>query len=160
MSASSNHRNWQIDSLEKSIIIAEQLLLSISDPAIFDKRDGGDGWTISEVLGHLLDAEIGFFNRAKITVDQDNPKLPFTDPNQSVIDKGYASQDAMDIFQQWQTNRVPFVAYLRSLSEDDAIWERAAQHPKRGRFTLTDQLMLAAWHDTNHIHQIVKIINE
>lgn len=160
MSALSTHRNWQIDSLEKSIVIAEQLLLSISDPAIFEKRDGGDGWTISEVLGHLLDAEIGFFNRAKITIEQDNPDLPFSDPNQSVIEKGYANQNAIDIFKQWKTNRSPFLEYLRSLPQDDATWERAAQHPRRGHFTLTDQLMLAAWHDTNHIHQIVKIINE
>ena len=160
MSASSAHRNWQIDSMEKSIIIAEQLLSSISDPAIFDKRDGGDGWTISEVLGHLVETEAGFFDRAKLTIETYNPQLPYSDPNQTVIDKGYANQNAMDIFQKWQANRVPYLAYLRSLPEDDATWERAAQHPKRGAFTLTDQLMLAAWHDTNHIHQIVKIINK
>lgn len=158
MSALATHRNWQIDSMEKSIIIAEQLLLSISDPTIFDKRDGGDGWTISEVLGHLVETEVGFYDRMKLTIETDNPPLPMSDPNQTVIDKGYANQDAMDVFQQWQTHRVPFIVYLRSLPDDDATWERPAQHPRRGAFTLTDQLMLAAWHDTNHIHQIVKII--
>jgi uncharacterized damage-inducible protein DinB len=160
MSALATHRNWQIDSMEKSIIIAEQLILSISDSTVFDKRDGGDGWTITEVLGHLLEAEIGFYDRAKLTIETDNPQLPMSDPNQTVIDKGYASQNAMDILQQWQAHRVPFIAYLQSLPDDDVTWERPAQHPKRGAFTLTDQLMLAAWHDTNHIHQIVKIINE
>jgi uncharacterized damage-inducible protein DinB len=151
-------RNWQLDSMEKSLLIAEQLLLSISDSLIFDKRDGRDGWTISEVFGHLLDAEVSFYNRAKLTIEQDNPPLPLSDPNQIVIEKGYANQNAMDIFKQWQESRVPYLDYLRSLPEDNATWERTAQHPRRGEITLTEQLMLAAWHDTNHLHQIAKII--
>jgi uncharacterized damage-inducible protein DinB len=154
------YRSWQFDSMEKSLVIAEQIITTIADSSVFDKRDGGDGWTISEVLGHLADVEAIFHDRTKLTVENDNPKLPFPDPNQLVIEHGFASQKAMAVLKQWQANRVPFLEYLKSLPEDEATWERSAQHPTRGNFTLNDQLMLTAWHDTNHIHQIVKIINE
>jgi uncharacterized damage-inducible protein DinB len=159
MPAMSVYRNWQFDSMEKSLIIADQMLSSLSDLSVFDKRDGGDGWTISEVLGHLVDVEAIFHERARLTIESDNPDLPFSDPNELVIEHGFAGQNARDVFKQWQVNRAPFLAYLKSLSDDETTWERPAQHPTRGNFTLNDQLMLAAWHDTNHIHQIVKIIN-
>lgn len=155
----SAYRSWQFDAMEKSLVIAKQILSSLSEPSVFEKRDGGDGWTISEVLGHLADVEAIFLERAKLTIETNNPKLPFSDPNELVIEHGFANQNAMDVFKQWQANRAPFLEFLKSLPEDEATWERPAQHPTRGNFTLTDQLMLAAWHDTNHIHQIVKIIN-
>jgi uncharacterized damage-inducible protein DinB len=155
----SAYRSWQFDSMEKNLVIAEQILSSLSDPSVFEKRDGGDGWTISEVLGHLADVEAIFHDRAKLTVESDNPELPFSDPNELVIEHGFASQNAMDVLGQWKANRATFLEYLKSLPEGEATWERPAQHPKRGNFTLNDQLMLATWHDTNHLHQIVKIIN-
>ena len=153
------YRNWQFDSMEKNLVIAGQIVTTITDLSVFDKRDGGDGWTISEVLGHLADIEAIFHDRAKLTVESDNPQLPFPNPNQLVIEHGFATQKAMDVFKQWQTNRVPFLEYLKALPEDEVTWERPAQHPTRGNFTLNDQLMLTTWHDTNHIHQIMKIIN-
>lgn len=160
MDSLSMYRSWQFDAMEKSLVIAEQMLSSLSNPSVFEKRDGGDGWTISEVLGHLADVDTLFHERAKLTVESDNPTLPFSEPNELVIEHGFASQNAIDVFQQWKTNRAPFLEFLKALPEDQATWERPAQHPTRGNFTLTDQLMLATWHDTNHLHQIVKIINE
>lgn len=158
MQAMSVIRNWQIDMMNKNIDVLKQILTSVDQEA-FGKRDAGDGWTIAEVLGHLLEAERGFYERAKLTIDTDNPQLPYSDPAQVVIEKGYASKDAMALYEEWVTARQAYIAYLQSLPEDDDLWERPAQHPRRGRFTIHDQLFLAAWHDVNHIEQIVKIIH-
>ena len=155
----SMYRTWYFDSMEKSLVILEQLLSSITDISLKDKRDGGNGWTISEVVGHLVDTEHLFLERAKLTVDDDNPILPSANPDEKVIQKGYASQDALDLLQQWRNVRADFMDYLKSLPDDESTWERPAKHPSRGDFSLNMQLALASWHDTNHIHQIVKIIN-
>lgn len=159
MQTTSGYRDWHFDSMRKNLLIMSQIIVNIIDESVFDKRDGEDGWTISEVLGHLAAVEAIFLERAQLTMNEDNPQLPFSDPNQQVIDLGFASQDALDILQQWKDNRMRFLAYLQSLPTDDATWERTAQHPRRGAFTLFDQLSLASWHDTNHIHQIIKIIH-
>jgi hypothetical protein len=42
----------------------------------------------------------------------------------------------------------------------DSDWERAASHPKRGLFTLNDQLLLTTWHDMNHSEQMARILAE
>lgn len=160
MQAMSVFRSWQLDAMKKNLANIERVLTTIIDESVFDKRDGGDGWTISEVMGHLKDVEAIFLQRAKITIEQDNPPLPFSNPDKTVREGGYASQPPMSVYEQWKINRLAFFEYLKSLPDDEDTWERSAQHPNRGKFTLNDQLMLAAWHDTNHLHQIVSIINQ
>lgn len=154
------HRDWQFDAMAKNLVIADHILTNITDESVFSKRDGGDGWTISEVLGHLADYELIFQERVRLTIEEDNPLLPAPDQDNLVKEHGFADQDALDVFKQWQTNRAPFLDYLKSLPDDDRLWERPARHPRRGDFTLGGLLLLFAWHDTNHIHQIIDIINQ
>lgn len=157
MQVMSVFRNWQLKAMQKNLLTIEHVVMSISDQAVFDRRDGGDGWTICEVLGHLADFDAIFHERARCVVETDDHPAPFPDPNALVIENGYARQDALDVLAQWKSNRVPYHDYLTSLPGDEEVWERP-HHAKRGGFTLNDQLMLTAYHDNDHLHQIVKII--
>ena len=65
MQAMARYRRWQLWALEKNLLNIQHLLSTISDPAAFDRRDGGDGWTISEILGHLYDVDSAFLARAR-----------------------------------------------------------------------------------------------
>ena len=156
--AMSVFRNWQLKAMQKNLLTLEHIVMSISDQAVFDRRDGGDGWTISEVLGHLADFDAIFHERARCVVETDDHPASFPNPNALVIEKGYARQDALDVLAQWKSNRVPYHDYLTSLPGDEEVWERPYHAKRGGGFTLNDQLMLTAYHDNDHLHQIVKII--
>lgn len=160
MQAMSRYRRWQLMALEKNLLNMQHLLSSISDPAAFDRRDGGDGWIISEVLGHLVDVDSAFLARATaISAGDDPPQSSGRSPDEMVLAAGYAEQDALDLFEQWKAARQSYHALMASLPEDDeALWQRPGRAADGGGFTLNDQLVLSAYHDVDHLHQIVKII--
>jgi uncharacterized damage-inducible protein DinB len=151
-------RDWQITQLEKGTQIVESLLADIPVQAMTTYRDSGDGWTALEVLCHLRDYDEVFLHRATITVEQDNPDLPNPDPDALASERRYNEQDVMDVLATWKERRATYLEYLKARSEDD--WERPAKHPRRGPFTLHDQLFLTVWHDTNHIEQMTRILAE
>ncbi len=160
MSPMPRYRRWQLWALEKNLLNYEHLIGTISDPDAFKRRDGGDGWTISEVLGHLADVDSYFLQRARALAENtDLPPSSGRSPDEMVIEAGYAVQDAADLLEKWKAVRVPYHAVLASLPEDDEeLWERPGRAADGGGFTLNDQLVLSAYHDLDHIHQIVKII--
>ena len=160
MQALSRYRRWQLWAMEKNPVNIEQVVTSISDPGAFDRRDGGDGWTISEVLGHLADVDSYFMRRASALAEgSELPQSSGKSPDEMVIEAAYAKQDALDLLEKWKQGRAPYHALMASLPEDDeALWERPGRDADGGGFTLNDQLVLTAYHDCDHLHQIVKII--
>ena len=160
MSPMARYRRWQISALEKNMLNIEHVVSTISDPEIFDKRDGGDGWNISEVLGHLADTDGYFLARARALVEGvDPPQGSGKSVDERVKDAGYAEQDAAELLQRWLQVSAAYHEYMASLPEDDEeLWERPGRDADGGGFTLNDQLVLSAFHDLDHLHQIVKII--
>ncbi len=158
MNAASMIRDLYFDQLRRTQLSVRHILdLSEREP-LLTYRDGGTGWTVTEILCHLRDFESVFLERAQLTANSDFPDLPFPDPDQLAIDHHYAAEQTWQAFEDWQRRRRAFLEFLECLEED--AWERAANHPTRGRFTLKQQLALAAWHDVNHIEQITRILQE
>ena len=153
-----NIRGWQFSQMEKMISTLDYVLHSVPEETLSTVRDGGDGWTVLEVLGHLNDFEAIFHERAQLTVTQDMPDLPFPNHDQLVIDNAYNSQTVDAIYGAWKSKREAYIAYLKGLNTN--AWERRANHPSRGAFTLNDQLFLTLWHDSNHLEQIAHILRD
>lgn len=158
MYAASMIRNLYFDQLRRAQLSLRHILEASERDAFRAYRDGGTGWTVTEVLCHLRDFESVFLERAQLTVNNDFPDIPFPDPDQLAIDHHYADEQAWQAFEDWQRRRRAMLEFLECQEED--VWERAANHPTRGRFTLNQQLALAAWHDVNHIEQITRILAE
>ena len=160
MQALPKYRRWQLWAMEKNPVNIEQVLTSIADPSAFDRRDGGDGWTISEVLGHLGDVDSYFMARARaLSENNEPPSSSGRSQDEMVKEAGYAGQNALELLERWKQVRKPYHELLASLPEDDeALWERPGRDADGGGFTLNDQLVLTAYHDCDHLHQIVKII--
>ncbi len=160
MTAMSRYRRWQLMALEKNLLNIEHIVSSVTDPDAFRRRDGGDGWTISEVLGHLGDVDSYFLGRARtLSAGGELQESSGGSPDERVKAADYASQDAHELFETWKQVRIQYHALLAGLPEDDeALWERPPRPEPGGGFTLNDQLVLSAFHDLDHIHQIIKIV--
>lgn len=151
-------RGWQLSQLEKGVSILRNIVHEVSDEALTGYRDSGTGWTVLEVMCHLRDFEELFLERARMTVEEDNPALPFPDPDGLAAQEKYNEDNPALVLAHWIALRKEHHAYLSDCAESD--WERPSVHPTRGKFTLHDQLFLTVWHDTNHVEQIMRILTE
>jgi uncharacterized damage-inducible protein DinB len=149
------HYDWQIDQLEKAIDVLALLLAEVRAVDVIGLRDGGDGWTLNEVLGHMRDFESIFADRIRLTQMEERPTLPFPDPIELADENSYDAIPFSEAYETWAERRHKTVALFRKVED----WDTAALHPTRGEFTLADQLALTAWHDMNHFHQIAKIVS-
>ena len=151
-------RDWQFELLLKLRRSVRHTLEMAPREALRKYRDSGTGWTVAEVLCHLRDFEGVFLERAKLTVREDFPDLPFPDPERLAIELRYAQEDAWKAFEDWHRRREAYVDFLQNLPE--AAWARQGNHPTRGPMTLNQQLFLTSWHDLNHMEQITRILSE
>jgi hypothetical protein len=158
MQTVSTIRAWEVEQLRKSLPIVSSLFRLLPYKAFTVWRDGGTGWTGLEVLCHLGDYEAIFLERAKVTVERDNPMLPRPDQAVMAREGNYNEQNPDEALEVWTQRRAEFLAYLESLAE--AAWERTATHPRRGSMLLHHQLSLTAWHDVNHLEQFTRILAE
>jgi uncharacterized damage-inducible protein DinB len=149
-------REWQIDQLHKAVQVVGAIVAQTAPADTTTYRDGGTGWTVQEVIGHLLDFETIFLQRARLTVEQNDPDLPAPDPDELVTQGNYNDRPLRTIFDGWVAQRRALVAYYAGRQAAD--WDRTATHPRRGRISLDEQLLLIVRHDLNHIEQMMHIL--
>lgn len=158
MQPMSTIHNWQFGQLKNGVSTLEYIVQSVTPEAATTYRDNGEGWTVTEVMCHLRDYEALFIERAKLTLNQEMAELPNPDPDALAAESKYNEQDLQSVFNEWKTHRAEFITLLETIQDDQ--WERPAKHPRRGPFTLNDQVFLTVWHDLNHFEQIVRILTE
>lgn len=111
------------------------------------------------MLCHLRDYEAEVFPERVHRIHEQIPgDLPNPDPNAWANEREYNAQDVYEVYNDWKISREAHLNQLASLDESD--WEKAGNHPRRGRWTLDDHLLLTVWHDMNHIEQITRTLAE
>jgi hypothetical protein len=151
-------RKWHFDQLRYSLGIVRYIMQTAVPQTLTTYRDNGDGWTVAEVIGHLLDCERLFLERAQLTMTYDSPALPFPDQDQEVIKGRYNERDPHITLKEWEHVRGDYLAYLSTIP--DEAWGREGRHPSYVPFSLNDQLFLSCWHDMIHTEQITRILAE
>jgi hypothetical protein len=124
-------------------------------------RDGGTGWTVLEVLGHVREFNTVFHERAQRFIHEDHPTLVPYDHEQTVIERRYNEQDLHAVFEAFAVERVALIDFFKARNPED--WARTATHPEWEvgvPMTLLDQLMQIGHHDVNHLEQITRILAE
>jgi hypothetical protein len=143
--------------LQKNAALYQMLLRDVDQSRATANRDGGDGWTVLEVICHLHDWEQIFSDRARMMVEQDNPAFPSYDTLTLVIENNYMGQQFSDMFSEWMVRRGKFLSWINQRSGGD--WSRTGIHPSHGQITLLDQLIQVTTHDIDHLEQILRVLN-
>ncbi len=142
--------------LRKTPVILKALLGDVSQERAQQATDGPDGWSVVEVMCHVRDYEEIFYQRARMMLESDNPKLPAYDQVEMARARNYASQNLRAAFDDYLETRQRFVTLLESLSAEQ--WQRRGLHPQWGDITIVELATNTALHDLNHAEQMVRAL--
>jgi hypothetical protein len=123
-----------------------------------DSNEGGDTWSVSTVVAHLIHCEHeDWMPRARhiLRGDESVPFPPF-DREGHVRYKG--SKTLPQLLDEFARARVKGLGELRALKLTAGDLERRAMHPTFGSVTLSELLTTWAAHDLTHVHQISRIM--
>ncbi len=151
-------RRWHFDQLRQALNTIQYIMHTTAPQHLITCRERDDGWTVAEVIGHLLDCERLFVERAHLTMTYDSPDLPFPDQDEDVRKGRYNERGVYAILRDWQQAREEYLEFLSTIPDD--AWAREGNHPRYDPFSLNDQLFLACWHDQRHIDQITRILTK
>jgi hypothetical protein len=122
------------------------------------RNEGGDSWTVFDVIGHLIHGErADWIPRARsILQDGENRAFdPFDRLAQQRESQGKTLPQLLDEFAQLRAENLD---QLRALNIGPAELEKRGRHPTLGVVTLSNLLATWAAHDLTHLHQISRIM--
>lgn len=110
-------------------------------------REGG--WTARQVVHHLADSHLNSYVRFKLAVTEDMPSIkPYDEKAWAELEDARSADVEASVTLLEGLHR-RWAAFLRSLP--NAAFERAFDHPERGRVALDETLAYYAWHGRHHV---------
>jgi hypothetical protein len=148
------HATALIDRLEFLPPALDALLARLPE-ADWRARPPDGGWSILEVVVHLLDEEVEDF-RPRVRLMVEDPTRAWTpiDPEGAVLARRYNERDPAEVLRRFRDERVASLAWLRGLS--NPRWENSSVRPNGHVLRAGD--VMASWpaHDARHLTQIAK----
>jgi uncharacterized damage-inducible protein DinB len=144
--------------MTKRIVLLQALASTATDlnyilKGVDDQANGPvDGWTLNDVLTHLIYVEGRYQERLRRMVEENNPTVPAILPEDTPLD---ATADTNALLNQFKEARAETVTFLMSLSPGQ--WQRPAVHETTGPTTLRFQVQILIEHDIEHMNQIVQL---
>jgi hypothetical protein len=137
-------------SLLASLPTAVRSLVAALPPSLLSQRLAPDDWSVRDVLAHLLDAETAVTRpRIEQMIAEDNPLL-------AVASLTTPAGDAQTLLEVWAAARAASLTYYHGLTAEELA--RTGQHQRHGTLTVRDLVIELAYHDLDHLQQIVGII--
>ena len=152
-------RTWMISNLRKSSQILGLVLDGVTQEQAQMLREDEDGWTILEIMCHIRDYQEIFMGRAQQMLNEDNPTLVPYDAEAReamIIDREYAKQNLLAVFNDYVATRQTFIALVESL--EDADLDRIGTHPMTGTIAVATPIYHTTLHDADHTEQIARIL--
>lgn len=116
-------------------------------------RDGG--WTVRQVVHHVVDSHVNSYIRFKLAVTEDHPRITtyeqevwaeLPDGKTAPVEGSLAILEALH--PRW-------VAFLRALP--DAAFARTIDHPELGDITVDQLLEVYGWHCPHHEGHVTRL---
>ena len=123
------------------------------DLAVLQKQPEPGDWSIEEILGHLLDAEIVYSFRNRMILAQ--PGTHFPAYNQDLW-TGLAHPSFPEMLAAFSSLRRMNVWLAEETPTDE--WQKDGFHSERGRTTFDLALKTVAGHDIAHLRQLEKTL--
>jgi len=111
-------------------------------------QDGGEAWTIAEILNHLLDGETRYANRIRRVRGEAKPQMRVM-PNAD-----YKRLSALTAWTQLYELRLRNLELLKSLKKSE--WKRSGTLTPVGRVTIESLVRHLVAHNDLHIAQIAR----
>jgi uncharacterized damage-inducible protein DinB len=140
----------QLDTLAAFPEQLKQKLAGLSDAAL-RFHPTPEGWSVVEIVGHMIDVDVIWPGRVRQMLSTDNPKLARVD-NEVVRQRDYQNKQLDLMLGALAERRAEFVELIRGLR--DSQLDRPGQHPTRGPMTVGDAVAALADHDRGHSEQI------
>lgn len=113
-------------------------------------------FTPREHIAHMADWEEVFFERLRLTVEEDEPIVPNPDETALSIERLYAQSDPREKAELFARRREALVEFLRARQPQD--WARVGVHPKNGRMSLEAQAVHVIGHDGYHLDFLARML--
>jgi len=140
--------------------LTEPLLRSLLNDAASDlrKRPAPAEWSVLELLGHLVDAEMVMSGRFRWTVSQDDPPLVGYDQDRWVARLRHNDDQPAELLGVFSALRAANVRLWRRSSADDRA--RVAMHAERGAESYDLMFRMLAGHDRFHLNQMRETVRQ
>lgn len=121
-------------------------------PDVLTRRPG-EGWSIQENIGHLLDLEALIYRRVEELVSGVSELTAADMSNRRTREADHNDTDALALLAAFRTERGRLVARLEELDESD--WGKAALHRRLGQqMRIVDLVSFDCEHDDYHLSRI------
>ena len=111
------------------------------------RQPAPESWSARDVLAHMLRSEsTGIEPRVRAMRDQDDPELPPPAPAE-------VPERTVDVVDGWVAARAANLALFRGLTP--AQLDRTGRHARFGRVTIREHLVEWAYHDLDHLRQLL-----
>lgn len=152
-------RRSRAERLERLAATSDELARALdgADTRTLARRPAPEAWAPVEVVCHLRDLEESFQDRIRLILAEAEPRFPTTHPGRWAVERQYLRQDAHAAAAAFAGRRAETLGLFGALSPE--AWERAGyQVDSRGRRTVADFLTVMAWHDENHLAQLMRAL--
>ncbi len=153
-------RSFHLALAKKTTAMIDNIVSQVTQEAASTYRDGPEGWSTLEVIGHLHDGNIIFKQRVEAILENEGTVLQSFDHEGLVIENRYQERQLSDLMVDFQQSRVAIIGMFEALVDSAELMARAGIHPENGTWTVTDSLIQLGHHDATHIEQITRILAE
>lgn len=112
-----------------------------------------DGWTVRQVIEHLVDSHMNMIVRIKTALTEDAPTIrPYDEA--AWADVGFQFEIPLELTLEMLENIHEIIVRIYQ-SLDDEQWQRTFSNPESGlTFTLAHSAAFYAWHSNHHLAHI------
>ncbi len=148
---STQERAERIDAIRALPVAIRAAVAGLSD-AQLDTPYREGGWTLRQVVHHVVDSHTNAYIRFKLAVTEDTPTIrPYQEKLWAELPdaRTLPVEVSLAILDTLHTR---WVAFLSALEQEQ--FRRALRHPDSGDFTVDSMLELYAWHGAHHVAHI------